>query len=374
MKWLWILGALAGCFSTPPSSDIAGPFTGAPHRFVVDHLVLPADSEAARAQADDLDGDGQVDNHLGALIALLAGQHDAALHPDEMIASGVIGSVVIIQADDLANDPAVGVTYHGVEGDAATVMGGALVDGRLLSNRSRTTQVPGQATAILPVFADADPAVLAVDEMEVDLKSDGKGGFDAIVRGGVVSTAEATVVGVRQMLAANPAAHSAFARILDLNLDGMISDDEILDFGFIDGGFINALVEPDLPAHHLSVAFGVHLSPCASGTCAPVPPADLCFDRVRDGEETDVDCGGTSCRPCGPTFACKLAGDCETAACDAGKCRGASCSDGIENGFEEQIDCGGLCPGCIDDTCYSGADCRSGACERETSGMVCVQR
>ena len=41
-----------------------------------------------------------------------------------------------------------------------------------------------------------------------------------------------------------------------------------------------------------------------------------CFNGIKDGDETNVDCGG-SCAPC------------------------ATCDDGIKNGDEEGIDCGG---------------------------------
>ena len=41
----------------------------------------------------------------------------------------------------------------------------------------------------------------------------------------------------------------------------------------------------------VSFAFRVHLSPCATGRCASAP-MDTCHDRVLDGNEADVDCGG----------------------------------------------------------------------------------
>jgi len=44
-----------------------------------------------------------------------------------------------------------------------------------------------------------------------------------------------------------------------------------------------------------------------------------CSDGIQNGDETGVDCGGSSCAPC------------------------ASCSDGVQNGDETGIDCGGSC-------------------------------
>ncbi len=51
--------------------------------------------------------------------------------------------------------------------------------------------------------------------------------------------------------------------------------------------------------------------------------APSCLDGVRDGDETDVDCGG-SCVPCAVGGACKASTDCATAACVAGTCEPAS--------------------------------------------------
>jgi len=49
--------------------------------------------------------------------------------------------------------------------------------------------------------------------------------------------------------------------------------------------------------------------------------ADLpkCTDGVRNGEETDVDCGG-GCLPCAQCMRCKVATDCETSQCADGTC------------------------------------------------------
>ncbi|MBX3250108.1 MAG: lamin tail domain-containing protein [Myxococcales bacterium] len=49
-------------------------------------------------------------------------------------------------------------------------------------------------------------------------------------------------------------------------------------------------------------------------TNACVPTA--CMNGVLDGEETDVDCGGPDCGPCGVGDACLVASDCESRFCD----------------------------------------------------------
>lgn len=44
-----------------------------------------------------------------------------------------------------------------------------------------------------------------------------------------------------------------------------------------------------------------------------------CDNGVLDGDETDVDCGG-SCSPCGNGDACSVDADCQSGTCDAGTC------------------------------------------------------
>lgn len=44
-----------------------------------------------------------------------------------------------------------------------------------------------------------------------------------------------------------------------------------------------------------------------------------CFDRVRDGAETDVDCGGY-CAPCAQDLACRISRDCASGRCAQGVC------------------------------------------------------
>ena len=74
-----------------------------------------------------------------------------------------------------------------------------------------------------------------------------------------------------------------------------------------------------------------------------------CDDGEQNGDETDVDCGNT----CGPTCddgeGCDDGADCISGVCDADAltCTAPTCDDGVQNGDEEGIDCGGSCP----DTC-----------------------
>src|SRR5262245_8501124 len=73
-----------------------------------------------------------------------------------------------------------------------------------------------------------------------------------------------------------------------------------------------------------------------------------CNDRLRNGTETDVDCGG-DCPPCDDGRMCMDGTDCKSANCTGFRCQAqAACTDRIKNGTETDIDCGGTCPACAD--------------------------
>lgn len=112
---------------------------------------------------------------------------------------------------------------------------------------------------------------------------------------------------------------------------------------------------------------------CVSGVCSDATCAEpSCEDETLNQDETAADCGGSCEEACENGDACAVASDCEsgvcgTQGCDAGVarcCQVPSCADDIRNGSESDEDCGGACPDCADgDTCRVGADCASGACD-----------
>ena len=126
-------------------------------------------------------------------------------------------------------------------------------------------------------------------------------------------------------------------------------------------------------------------------TAAPDAPEagfpSWCDDNLQDGDETDVDCGG-SCRPCGLAQSCLRDSDCGTwpgcdpvnggCACDAltQKCVYDHCSDHKLDRGETSIDCGGgECPGCgPGKACILDSDCSTNAsgCDTSTAwGCAC---
>ncbi len=65
----------------------------------------------------------------------------------------------------------------------------------------------------------------------------------------------------------------------------------------------------------------------------PLPTGPTCSDGVKNGSETDVDCGGPTCPRCASGRSCASNTDCATARCGDAQGNGISCqactSDGI---------------------------------------------
>jgi len=103
----------------------------------------------------------------------------------------------------------------------------------------------------------------------------------------------------------------------------------------------------------------------ACNTITHVCVATTCSDGVKDGSETGVDCGGT-CTPCDNSNSCRLGSDCASGFCQPTLhvCQAPSCSDGVEDGYETAVDCGGgECPGCsVGRACNLNRDCAANAC------------
>lgn len=91
-----------------------------------------------------------------------------------------------------------------------------------------------------------------------------------------------------------------------------------------------------------------------------------CTNGVRDGQETDVDCGGTCPDDCGADAGCAAPGDCASGFCHASakRCALSECTDGTQNGQETDVDCGATCAKCeVGAGCLANGDCVTTRCD-----------
>jgi hypothetical protein len=110
------------------------------------------------------------------------------------------------------------------------------------------------------------------------------------------------------------------------------------------------------------------------GTNFSCSSAPTCDDGLHNGEETALDCGG-SCGPCGDLAACGVSEDCLSGVCLEGECQLPTCVDLVQNGEETDLDCGGRdCSPCENDlSCLVETDCISEICAEEVCEAVCPE-
>jgi len=113
-------------------------------------------------------------------------------------------------------------------------------------------------------------------------------------------------------------------------------------------------------------------------SCTALAPS--CSDGMKNQDEGDVDCGGTICPPCGDFRTCNVGSDCTSGHCAAETsgcpvpgtvCIPAHCFDGVQDDFEWGVDCGDGCPiGCPAGTPCSAGDAYNCTC---AAGLYCVR-
>jgi hypothetical protein len=103
----------------------------------------------------------------------------------------------------------------------------------------------------------------------------------------------------------------------------------------------------------------------SSFVASPVKSASGCFNEKKDNDETDIDCGG-NCPKCRDFFSCEVDSDCIADNCEDDTCTPDLCLDGVQNGLETDVDCGGKdCKKCpIAYFCRLDDDCSSGVCSK----------
>lgn len=138
--------------------------------------------------------------------------------------------------------------------------------------------------------------------------------------------------------------------------------------------FCNVGVAGSCPAGYQCVASpnytSIETRKVAENECVPAS----CLDGVKNGSETDVDCGGPACGPCADGKTCKVPLDCGSVSCDYSganptfRCLAPTCYDGAMNGAETWADFGGpdcppVPPAVTTAACLEAADCATNVCE-----------
>ena len=117
-------------------------------------------------------------------------------------------------------------------------------------------------------------------------------------------------------------------------------------------------------------------SDCASGVCNGTCQASLCTDGLKNGTESDADCGDPAmmCPRCALRKRCGRSSSCASESCAVGnstgffrmECVQATCSNGVKDPDELDVDCGDLALACArcgtGQKCSVGLSCASGRC------------
>jgi hypothetical protein len=128
-----------------------------------------------------------------------------------------------------------------------------------------------------------------------------------------------------------------------------------------------------------------------TGACIPAPPSTkatgcegvcdakgdclACHNRTLDNSEGDTDCGGP-CAKCENSRRCNSNDDCASCNCQMttsggpGVCAPANCQNGVLDGCETDVDCGGPCGATCGagQTCKTKGDCLSLTCTTNRCG------
>jgi hypothetical protein len=119
----WIIGCTGGgdqerdCYGDPGSCVDD---SGTDHTYVLDDVIIPADSDDAEAMGMDLDDDGEADNALGKVLATFELQWEV----DARVAAGDTILLANVRATDLSDATDAGMWFlQGADPDPAPCVG-----------------------------------------------------------------------------------------------------------------------------------------------------------------------------------------------------------------------------------------------------------
>jgi hypothetical protein len=148
---------------------------------------------------------------------------------------------------------------------------------------------------------------------------------------------------------------------------GPLSDAN-LDTGNDSGPACGRLTTPCKTGEHCDGAPDCESKVCRNNKCEDAAPAD----GVKNGDETDIDCGGSKAPACADGKGCAIPADCTSGVCTGNVCQVPTDSDGVKNGDETGVDCGGVspkkCP--AGEGCNTTADCDNVKCD--TAAHKCL--
>jgi hypothetical protein len=196
---------------------------------------------------------------------------------------------------------------------------------------------------------------------------------------GTLSTVVATVDGGNAFDDGNPCTN-------DVCTNGLPQNNPLMDMHCTLGGGILGFCEPTADPSNGGAYVCAQCAPSMPNTCAGTGTTcdkvlcvpGTCYDTVKNGNETDIDCGGSDCLPCVPGKKCGKPSDCFSLVCPtsgpgANACQMPTCTDNVKNEDETGTDCGGsTCPKCPPSVgCSAPSDCTSGVCAPSGGGNTC---
>jgi len=101
-----------------------------------------------------------------------------------------------------------------------------------------------------------------------------------------------------------------------------------------------------------------------AGSCVPTSPTEICGNGLDDDCNGLIDAADPACSGCASGFTCGFDFCPQGYVCESNGCCVPHCGDGVWNGDEGDVDCGGSCAAKCQSGqhCWANFDCTSGSC------------